>query len=34
MGYGLKDWAILLAKLHKKNELRPMRGFVFQYVGI
>lgn len=37
MGYGLKDWAflfILLAKLRKKNELYPMCGFVFQYVGL
>lgn len=37
MGYGLKDWAfpfILLAKLRKKNELHPMCGFVFQYVGL
>lgn len=37
MGYGLKDWAfpfILLAKLRKKNELYPMSGFVFQYVGL
>lgn len=37
MGDGLKDWAflfILLAKLRKKNELYPMCGFVFQYVGI
>lgn len=37
MGDSLKDWAfpfILLAKLRKKNELHPMRGFVFQYVGI
>lgn len=37
MGDGLKDGAfpfILLAKLRKKNELHPMCGFVFQYVGI
>lgn len=37
MGDGLKDWAflfILLAKLRKKNELHPMCGFVFQYVGL
>lgn len=37
MGDGLKDWAfpfILLAKLRKKNELYPMCGFVFQYVGL
>lgn len=37
MGDGLKNWAfpfILLAKLRKKNELYPMCGFVFQYVGL